>query len=144
LKLGDSMKALLLSVAAGSLMLAGQASADDAAKALAQKSGCLACHSVDAKVVGPAYKDVAAKYKGKIWKQSLLKKLSMAVAVFGVQFQCQQTAHKLKMKISKLSFIGCCHFNLNHRLIRIKKPVQKTGFFLNLNGIFIAHLVCCV
>ena len=59
------MKALLLSVAAaGSLMLAGQASADDAAKALAQKSGCLACHSVEAKVLGPAYKDVAAKYKG--------------------------------------------------------------------------------
>lgn len=61
------MKALLLTVAAaGSLMLAGQASAVDAeaAKALAQKSGCLACHSVAAKIVGPAYKDVAAKYKG--------------------------------------------------------------------------------
>ena len=32
--------------------------------ALAQKSGCLACHAVDKKVVGPAYKDVAAKYRG--------------------------------------------------------------------------------
>jgi len=31
---------------------------------LAQKSGCTACHSVDKKVVGPSYKDVAAKYKG--------------------------------------------------------------------------------
>lgn len=31
---------------------------------LAKKSGCLACHSVDKKVVGPAWKDVAAKYKG--------------------------------------------------------------------------------
>lgn len=31
---------------------------------LAQKKACLACHSVDKKVVGPAYKDVAAKYKG--------------------------------------------------------------------------------
>jgi len=59
---GDSMKALLLTVAvAGSLMVAGQASAN---QALAQKSGCLACHSVDKKVLGPAYKDVAAKYKG--------------------------------------------------------------------------------
>lgn len=28
------------------------------------KSGCLACHTKDKKVVGPAYKDVAAKYKG--------------------------------------------------------------------------------
>ena len=48
---------------AGSMLVAGQANAEDA-KALAQKSGCLACHSVDAKVLGPAYKDVAAKYKG--------------------------------------------------------------------------------
>ena len=31
---------------------------------LAQKSGCTACHAVDKKLVGPAYKDVAAKYKG--------------------------------------------------------------------------------
>ena len=30
---------------------------------LATKSGCMACHKVDAKVVGPSYKDVAAKYK---------------------------------------------------------------------------------
>ena len=31
---------------------------------LAQKKACLACHSVDKKVVGPAYKDVANKYRG--------------------------------------------------------------------------------
>ena len=31
---------------------------------LAQKSGCTACHAVDKKLVGPAYKEVAAKYKG--------------------------------------------------------------------------------
>ncbi len=31
---------------------------------LARKSNCLACHSVDKKVVGPAFKDVAAKYRG--------------------------------------------------------------------------------
>ena len=56
------MKAFLLTViAAGSLLIAGQAAAD---QALAQKSGCLACHGVDKKVLGPAFKDVAAKYKG--------------------------------------------------------------------------------
>lgn len=33
-------------------------------EALAKKYNCLMCHSVDKKVVGPAYKDVAAKYKG--------------------------------------------------------------------------------
>ena len=31
---------------------------------LAQAKNCLACHAVDKKVVGPAYKDVAAKYAG--------------------------------------------------------------------------------
>jgi cytochrome c len=31
--------------------------------ALAQSKNCMACHAVDNKVVGPAYKDVAAKYK---------------------------------------------------------------------------------
>ncbi len=35
-----------------------------AQEALAQKNGCLACHSVDKKIVGPSYKEVAAKYKG--------------------------------------------------------------------------------
>ena len=58
------MKALLLAIAAASSMLvAAQVNAADAS-ALAQKSGCLACHTVDKKVLGPAYKDVAAKYKG--------------------------------------------------------------------------------
>lgn len=56
------MKALMMAVcAAGSLMVAGQASAD---LALAQKNGCMVCHGVDKKVMGPSYKDVAAKYKG--------------------------------------------------------------------------------
>jgi cytochrome c len=31
---------------------------------LAKKSGCLACHSVEKQIVGPAWKDVGAKYKG--------------------------------------------------------------------------------
>jgi len=35
-----------------------------AAKALASKNACLACHAVDKKLVGPSYKDVAAKHKG--------------------------------------------------------------------------------
>jgi len=40
------------------------ANATDSAEALAQKSGCLNCHSVQAAILGPAYKDVAKKYKG--------------------------------------------------------------------------------
>ena len=42
----------------------GQGKVDaKAAEALAQKSGCIACHAVDKKVIGPSYKEVAAKYK---------------------------------------------------------------------------------
>ena len=60
------MKALLVTIAAaGSMFVAAQANAVDAAaaQALAQKSGCLACHSIDKKVLGPSYKDVAKKYE---------------------------------------------------------------------------------
>jgi cytochrome c len=31
---------------------------------LAKKSGCLACHTVDKKLVGPSFREVAAKYRG--------------------------------------------------------------------------------
>ena len=36
----------------------------DPTEDLLKAKNCLACHSVAAKIVGPAYKDVAAKYKG--------------------------------------------------------------------------------
>ncbi len=38
---------------------------EDAAMALAKKSDCTKCHSVDKKKEGPPYKETAAKYKGK-------------------------------------------------------------------------------
>lgn len=46
------------------LMLLGNIAVANADQTLAQKSGCLACHTVEKKVLGPAFKDVAAKYKG--------------------------------------------------------------------------------
>lgn len=39
--------------------------ADAAAIQLIQKNGCVACHAIDSKVVGPAYRDVAKKYAGR-------------------------------------------------------------------------------
>jgi len=30
---------------------------------LAKKHGCLACHSIDKKLIGPSYKEIAAKYR---------------------------------------------------------------------------------
>lgn len=41
-------------------------------EALAKKHGCLVCHSVNKKVVGPSYKDVAAKYRGDAGAQARL------------------------------------------------------------------------
>lgn len=38
---------------------------NQAAIALTQKNGCVACHSVDKKIIGPAFQDVARKYPGK-------------------------------------------------------------------------------
>ena len=57
------MKTRLLSIAAAAALMIG-AQAANANLDLAKKSGCLACHSVDKKVVSPAWKGVAAKYKG--------------------------------------------------------------------------------
>ncbi len=57
------MKHTLALLAAAGLLAGGSAMAADGL-ALAQKYACMSCHQVDKKVVGPAYKDVAAKYKG--------------------------------------------------------------------------------
>jgi len=48
-------------IAATGLLAAGAASANEE---LAKKSACTACHAISTKLVGPSYKDVAAKYKG--------------------------------------------------------------------------------
>ena len=58
------MKVMMLALAAVALAAAAPARADDDGKELLQKSGCTACHAIDKKVIGPAYNDVAAKYKG--------------------------------------------------------------------------------
>lgn len=53
--------AVLIAAATAALLAAGSAAANEE---LAKKSACLACHTVDKKLVGPSYKDIAAKYKG--------------------------------------------------------------------------------
>ncbi|OGB56631.1 MAG: cytochrome C' [Burkholderiales bacterium RIFOXYD2_FULL_59_8] len=54
------------------VLVAAPALAD---QALAQKKNCMACHAVEKKVVGPAYKDVAKKYAG----QDVIAKLANKV-----------------------------------------------------------------
>ncbi|MGE5338605.1 MAG: c-type cytochrome [Gemmatimonadota bacterium] len=53
------MKRVVFVVAAGLTLASGSAFAQ---LELAKAKNCLACHTVDKKLVGPAYKDVAAKY----------------------------------------------------------------------------------
>ena len=55
------MKGILVAAVAVAALASNSAFASEQ---LAKEKNCLACHAVDHKVVGPAYKDVAAKYKG--------------------------------------------------------------------------------
>lgn len=57
--------------AVATLAVAASAHAADG-EAIVKKARCVACHTVDAKRVGPAYKEVAAKYKGDAKAQGML------------------------------------------------------------------------
>lgn len=50
-------------------------------EALAKAKNCLACHATDKKVVGPSYKEVAAKYAG---QKDAVDKLAVKVMKGGV------------------------------------------------------------
>ena len=55
----------LVLVFAGAVLVLPPAQAGDAeTEAAMNKAGCLACHTKDRKLVGPAFKEIAAKYKG--------------------------------------------------------------------------------
>jgi cytochrome c len=64
------MKRSVQAAAVAAVVLAAAGSPASAQEDLAKKHGCFACHTVDKKMVGPAskvgpaYKDVAAKYRG--------------------------------------------------------------------------------
>jgi len=55
---------LLLALLLGASLPSAFAQADKDMKELLQASGCMSCHAVDEKVVGPAFQAVAAKYAG--------------------------------------------------------------------------------
>jgi len=55
------MKSVVLALGLAATAISGSAMAD---LDLAKKSGCLACHSVEKKIVGPAWADVGKKYAG--------------------------------------------------------------------------------
>jgi cytochrome c len=58
---GSRMKTFHLASIVTACMVSAPASAN---QDLAQKKNCMACHAVNQKVIGPAYKEVATKYAG--------------------------------------------------------------------------------
>ena len=58
------MKRIATAVLATASLAVASAALADELEDMMKKYGCNACHSEDKKVIGPSYKDVAAKYKG--------------------------------------------------------------------------------
>lgn len=58
-----SIVPLLAAAAVAALAVPAHAADSKSAEALAQQSGCLACHTVDKKLVGPSYKEIADRYR---------------------------------------------------------------------------------
>lgn len=66
----------LLAAAAAATLAAGAHAADaKAGEALAKSSGCLACHTVDKKLVGPSYQEIAERYRKDRAEARLIQKV---------------------------------------------------------------------
>ena len=67
------MKTMLtVAAAAFAFAVAGGAQAQAKAEDLMKANGCMNCHDISTKKVGPAFKDVAAKFKGKADAEKML------------------------------------------------------------------------
>jgi len=62
----------MLAAALGLLALGAQAATPEESL---NKAGCMACHAKDKKLVGPSFKDIAAKYKGQDVSAKLVDKV---------------------------------------------------------------------
>ena len=76
------MKSVLISALLAAGILASAPAL--ANKELATKSGCLACHQIDKKLVGPAYQDIAKKYKASD-EARLIERVTKGTAATGGQ-----------------------------------------------------------
>lgn len=68
------MKSALPVVFTAAMSLCATAALAADAQQLLKDKACLACHTLDKKLVGPAYKDVAAKYKARKDAEAYLSK----------------------------------------------------------------------
>jgi cytochrome c len=66
------MKNLIILAALSAFGISAQAGPTEDAMT---KAGCMACHSKDKKLVGPSFKDIAAKYKGQDVTAKLVEKV---------------------------------------------------------------------
>ena len=63
-------------IACAAVLALSSAAAAQANEKLAQASGCMTCHGIDKKIIGPSYQEVAAKYRGsKTAEADLVKKV---------------------------------------------------------------------
>lgn len=84
MKINQGLWIVVACLSAGQALAAGDGSAakpgvlsESEWNALAKKSNCLYCHALDHKIMGPAFKEVAAEYAGKPDAEAyLLKKVS--------------------------------------------------------------------
>lgn len=65
------MKTLILAALAAAVALPTWATTEEAMA----KAGCMACHATDKKIVGPSFKEIAAKYKGQNVTAKLIDKV---------------------------------------------------------------------
>ena len=92
------MKVIMLAVVMSFALAAGTAGAQEA---LAKSAGCLNCHAVDSKKMGPSFKDVAAKYKGKPDAEATLaNKLSKGEGHPAVKASADDTKSLVKWVLS--------------------------------------------
>ena len=75
----------------------------DAALSLARQNGCLKCHSVDKHKDGPAYRDVAAKYKDKDHAETVKKLINHITSGEKAKFP---DGHEEEHKIIKVKDVG--------------------------------------
>ena len=116
------MKLLALTLVASFGLAAGNLA--HAQEALAKSAGCLNCHAVDTKKVGPAFKDVAAKFKGKADAEATL------VADYGRQGHPAVKASADDVK-SLVKWMGNVAVHKSQSNI---EPALRRLFFLASNG----------
>jgi cytochrome c len=71
---GFSRLAMAATITVAAITAVQAAKADDAIPDLFRKNGCMACHAIDHKILGPSYKDISAKYQGNKDALALLMK----------------------------------------------------------------------